>query len=40
MDGFREVFKPYRYGYIIEVSIDDDGQASGVKHYAMGRLLA
>jgi secreted PhoX family phosphatase len=38
MDGFREVFKPYRYGYITEVSIDDAGKASGVKHYAMGRF--
>ena len=38
MDGFREVFKPYRYGYITEVSVEDDGSASGVKHYAMGRF--
>ena len=38
MDGFREVFDPYRYGYITEVSIGADDQASGVKHYAMGRF--
>ena len=37
MEGFREVFKPYRYGYITEVSLDG-GAAKGVKHYAMGRF--
>ncbi len=38
MDGFRQVFNPYRYGYITEVSIDDAGQGQGVKHFAMGRF--
>lgn len=38
MDGFREVFKPYRYGFITEISVDDAGKGSGVKHYAMGRF--
>ena len=38
MDGFREVFKPYRYGYITEISVADDGTATGAKHYAMGRF--
>ena len=38
MAGFREVFKPYRYGYITEVSVEGDGKAEGVKHYAMGRF--
>jgi hypothetical protein len=32
MAGFREVFKPFRYGYITEVSVDDEGKATGVKH--------
>ncbi len=38
MEGFRAVFNPYRYGYITEVSIADDGSATGVKHHAMGRF--
>ena len=38
MDGFREVFQPYRYGYITEVTVADDGSATGIKHHAMGRF--
>ncbi len=38
MDGFRAVFNPYRYGYITEISVGDDGKGTGVKHYAMGRI--
>ena len=38
MDGFREVFKPYRYGFITEVSVGADGTGKGDKHYAMGRF--
>ena len=38
MDGFRKVFNPYRYGYITEISVGDDGKGEGVKHYAMGRF--
>lgn len=38
MDGFRKVFNPYRYGYVTEVSVDDAGKGTGVKHYAMGRF--
>ena len=37
MDGFRDVFKPYRYGYITEVTLDG-AAPKGVKHYAMGRF--
>ncbi|NJN92692.1 MAG: DUF839 domain-containing protein [Anaerolineales bacterium] len=29
---------PYDYGWILEISVDDNGQAKGVKHYAMGRF--
>ena len=29
---------PYLYGYVPEVSIDEKGQATAVKHYSMGRL--
>ncbi len=38
MDGFREVFKPYRYGYITEISVGEDGSGKAAKHYAMGRI--
>ncbi|SON56365.1 alkaline phosphatase [Hartmannibacter diazotrophicus] len=38
IDGFRKVFNPYRYGYITEISVDDAGKGTGVKHYAMGRF--
>jgi len=34
---FRRVFKPYRYGYPVEVSVDVAGNTEVVKHYAMGR---
>ena len=38
VDRFRKVFKPYRYGYPVEVSVSAGGQATVAKHYAMGRL--
>lgn len=38
LDGFRQVFNPYAYGYITEIAVNDDGTASGNKHYAMGRF--
>lgn len=38
MDGFRKVFNPYRYGFITEISVDDSGKGTAVKHYAMGRF--
>lgn len=37
LDEFREVYNPYAYGYPVEVSIDANGNAKAVKHYAMGR---
>ena len=36
--AFSKVFNPYAYGYITEIAIGDDGKASAVKHYAMGRF--
>jgi secreted PhoX family phosphatase len=38
VDQFRKVFKPYRYGYPVEVSVSEDGNATVTKHYALGRL--
>jgi secreted PhoX family phosphatase len=38
VDEFRRVFKPYRYGYPVEVSVSENGEASVAKHYAMGRV--
>ncbi|MFP7755380.1 PhoX family protein [Thermodesulfobacteriota bacterium B35] len=38
VEDFRRVFKPYRYGYPVEVDVSEDGSPSVSKHYAMGRL--
>jgi secreted PhoX family phosphatase len=38
VEDFRAVFKPYRYGYPVEVAVSEDGKASVAKHYAMGRV--
>lgn len=38
VDQFRKVFKPYRYGYPVEVQVNADGKAGVAKHYAMGRV--
>ncbi|BCO10370.1 alkaline phosphatase [Desulfolithobacter dissulfuricans] len=35
---FRRVFKPYRYGYPVEVAVSEDGKPTVYKHYAMGRV--
>ncbi len=37
VDQFRKVFKPYRYGYPVEVKVTEGGEAEVQKHYAMGR---
>jgi secreted PhoX family phosphatase len=37
VDQFREVFKPYRYGYPVEVKVTDAGAAEVQKHFSMGR---
>lgn len=33
-----DTFKPYRYGFTTEISIDKDGKTTPNKHYAMGRF--
>ena len=38
VDAFRAVFRPYRYGYPVEITVDDQGKASVAKHFAMGRV--
>ncbi len=38
VNDFRKVFKPYRYGYPVEVAISSDGSPEASKHYAMGRI--
>lgn len=38
VDDFRAAFKPYRYGYPVEVSVSEKGEATPVKHFAMGRV--
>jgi hypothetical protein len=36
--AFKDAFKPYRYGFPVEVSISATGEPSVAKHYAMGRV--
>lgn len=38
MDRVRAAFKPYNYGYPVEVTVDPDGGYDVAKHYAMGRM--
>jgi uncharacterized protein len=33
----KAVYSPYRYGYVIEVAVDDSGATTVAKHYAAGR---
>ncbi|OJH33970.1 PhoX family protein [Cystobacter ferrugineus] len=33
----KAVYSPYRYGYVVEVSVDDSGATTVAKHYAAGR---
>ncbi|WP_225409308.1 PhoX family protein [Stigmatella hybrida] len=33
----KAVYSPYRYGYVIEVSVDGSGNTTVAKHYAAGR---
>ncbi len=35
--AFRKVFHPYRYGYPVEIAVDEAGKARISKHFAMGR---
>ncbi|WP_394828663.1 PhoX family protein [Pendulispora albinea] len=36
-DEARKVFKPYNYGYAVEISVDEAGKTTVKKHPAMGR---
>ncbi|HET9157775.1 MAG TPA: alkaline phosphatase PhoX [Myxococcaceae bacterium] len=36
-DDVRAVFNPYRYGFPVEVTVDEAGNATVAKHYAAGR---
>lgn len=38
VEKFRQVFKPYRYGYPVEVAVSADGNAHVQKHFSMGRV--
>ena len=38
VSDFQKVFKPYRYGYPVEVTVNDAGDASPKKHFSMGRV--
>ncbi|HIQ38234.1 MAG TPA: DUF839 domain-containing protein [Desulfocapsa sulfexigens] len=38
VDDFRKVFKPYRYGYPVEVTVSEAGKPNVSKHFAMGRV--
>jgi secreted PhoX family phosphatase len=35
---FRAAYNPYRYGYPIEVTVDNAGNAEPAKHFSMGRV--
>jgi uncharacterized protein len=36
--AFKSVFQPYKYGFPVEISINDEGETAVAKHYAMGRV--
>lgn len=38
LEDFRANYKPYRYGYVTEVTVKEDGSATPEKHFAMGRV--
>jgi len=38
LDEFRAAYKPYRYGAPVEVTVTEDGNATPVRHLAMGRV--
>ena len=37
MENVRNSFNPYRYGYILEISVQNGLSSTAAKHYAMGR---
>lgn len=38
MDRVRELLRPYRYGYLLEVTVNEYGCQRAVKHLALGRF--
>jgi uncharacterized protein len=36
--AFKSVFQPYKYGFPVEIAINDKGEPKVTKHYAMGRV--
>ncbi len=38
LEAFKAVFKPYKYGFPVEVAVNEAGETSAKKHYAMGRV--
>lgn len=36
--GDNRIGNPYRYGHLPEISVTEEGKATAVKHYSMGRL--
>ena len=38
LDDYRRVYNPYQYGFPVEVTVTEGGEASVAKHYSMGRI--
>ncbi len=38
VEAFKAAFNPYHYGFATEITVTEAGDASIVKHYAMGRI--
>ncbi|MCW2305884.1 PhoX family protein [Rhodobium gokarnense] len=38
VDDFRAAYNPYRYGFVTEVTVAEDGTATPQKHFATGRV--
>lgn len=38
LDDFRTAYNPYRYGFVTEIAVSDDGEGTPHKHYAAGRV--
>jgi uncharacterized protein len=38
LEAFKAVFRPYKYGFPVEVAVNEAGETTATKHYAMGRV--
>ncbi len=38
IEAFKVAFKPYKYGFPVEVAVNEAGETTVAKHYAMGRV--